>query len=271
MPRRGKPPNSADANAPRRRLPAAAESPALWLYGRHAVLAAVANPARRIRRLIALPETVEDLAAATAAVDQPRPLVETVDRNAIARLLPAQAVHQGFAAVVEPLATVSLDDLLDQPEPLPPTLVVLDQVEDPRNVGAIIRLAAAFRAGAVVVQDRHAPSLTGALAKAASGGLETVPFVRVINIARALADLNDAGYTCLGLDAEAPLPLAAAMPSTPVALVLGSEGRGLRRLVRERCQGLARIPIDPAIESLNVAAAAAIALYERARCLAAEP
>jgi rRNA methylases len=181
-------------------------------------------------------------------------------------------VHQGFAAVVEPLATVSLDDLLDQPEPLPPTLVVLDQVEDPRNVGAIVRLAAAFRAGAVIVQDRHAPSFSGALAKAASGGLETVPLVRVVNIARALADLNDAGYTCLGLDAEAPLPLAAAMPNTPVALVFGSEGRGLRRLVRERCQRLASIPMDPAIESLNVAAAAAIALYERARCLdKAEP
>lgn len=235
----------------------------LWLYGRHAVLAAIANPRRRVRRLLALAEAAPALSAAAAAAS--RPPVEIVDRLALERLIPAQAVHQGMVAEVEPLPASTLDELLEGTGPLPPTLVVLDQVEDPRNVGAVIRAAAAFGAGAVIVPDRHAPAATATLAKAASGGLELVPLVRVVNVARAVRDLADAGYACVGLDAEAALPLAEALPAGPVALVFGSEGRGLRRLVRAACQQLARIPTDPRIDSLNVAAAAAIALYERAR------
>jgi len=239
---------------------------AFWLYGHHTVLAAAANPRRQIKRLLATADGAAALQAAVALGGAAaRPPLEIVDRETLNRQLPPQAVHQGLAALTEPLAAPTLDALIERSAPLPLTVVVLDQAEDPRNVGAVVRAAAAFAAGAVIVQDRHAPAETAALAKAASGGLETVPLIRVVNVARALRDLADAGYCCVGLDGAATEPLAAAMPDGPTALVLGSEGRGLRRLVREACQRLARIPIEAHIDSLNVATAAAVALYERSR------
>ncbi|MDZ3836932.1 MAG: 23S rRNA (guanosine(2251)-2'-O)-methyltransferase RlmB [Rhodospirillales bacterium] len=239
----------------------------IWLYGTHAVLAAVANPARRIRRLAAAEGARERLQAAAATAPLARPAVEACERRALEALLPPGAVHQGMAALAAPLPELSLQDLLDRlkDDGRRVRLVVLDQATDPRNVGAVIRSAAAFSAAAVLTQDRHAPSATGALVKAAAGGLERVPLVAVVNLARALRALQEAGFCCIGLDAEAELTLAALPRADRVALVLGSEGRGLRRLVRESCDTLARIPIATDSESLNLSAAAAIALYELAR------
>jgi 23S rRNA (guanosine2251-2'-O)-methyltransferase len=231
------------------------------------VLAAVANPARRIRRLVAAEGARKRLQAAAAAAPAARPAVEATERRALEALLPPGAVHQGMAALAAPLPELSLQDLLDRlkDDGRCVRLVVLDQATDPRNVGAVIRSVAAFRAAAVLTQDRHAPSATGALAKAAAGGLERVPLVGVVNLARALRTLRDAGFCCIGLDAEAGLTLAALPRAERTALVLGSEGRGLRRLVRDSCDLLARIPIAAGSESLNLSAAAAIGLYELAR------
>lgn len=261
------PPRSARPSRPRQRpRPQHRQPPGIWLYGAHAVLAAVANPERRIRRLVAQQPAFERLQAAAAAAPAPRPTVETVDRKALDALLPPGAVHQGVAAYVAPLPELALEDLLVRIEDDPRAcLVVLDQATDPRNVGAVLRSAAAFSAAAVLTQDRHAPAATGALAKAAAGGLERVPLVGVVNLARALRTLRAAEFWCVGLDADADRMLAGSLPGGRVALVLGSEGRGLRRLVREACDALARIPIAAESESLNLSAAAAIALYELAR------
>jgi 23S rRNA (guanosine2251-2'-O)-methyltransferase len=228
----------------------------VWLYGRHTVVAALANPRRRRRRLVATPEAARDLAArlGTASV-----AVDTMERADIARLLPGGAVHQGLALLADPLPEVPLAEVCAAHGPV----LVLDRADDPRNVGAVVRSAAAFGAAAVVVPRRHAPEATGALAKAASGGLELVPLVRVTNLARALGQIQDAGLWCVGLDAAAPTSLAAAGLGRRTALVLGAEGAGLRRLTRRACDSLASIPTRRA--SLNLAAAAAIALYELAR------
>ena len=242
-----------------------------WLYGRHAVLAALANPARRWRRLLVLPAERHEAAAVAAASRAVRhgdgEPVQAVERDALNLLLPVGAVHQGWALEVEPLAPPPLDDVLRTPEAgaAGSILIVLDQVTDPHNVGAVLRSAAAFGAAAVVVAEHGAPAITGALAKAASGALERVPLVRVVNLARALDRLKAAGYWCCGLDAAAPQPLASLDLGPCVALVLGSEGGGLRRLVREHCDYLARLPTLPEQPSLNVSNAAAIALYELAR------
>ena len=261
------PPRTGRSFRPRPRLGRERPAPrCLWLYGAHTVLAAVANPDRRIRRLIAMEAAFPRLQAATAAAPAARPVVEAADRRALEALLPPGAVHQGMAALVEPLTELALEDLLQRLSAQSHArLVVLDQATDPRNVGAVVRSAAAFSAAAVLTQDRHAPATTGALAKAAAGGLERVPLLGVVNLARALRTLQASGFWCVGLDAEAEGTLATSLPSGRVALVLGSEGRGLRRLVREACDVLARIPIDPASGSLNLSAAAAIALYELAR------
>lgn len=239
---------------------------ATWLHGAHAVLAAVANPCRCCHRLMALPEAVDRLAAAVAAAPRSRPPVETVDRAALRSVLAADAVHQGMAVLVDPLPTIAIDEVLAADDNTTAgAVVVLDQVSDPRNLGAVLRAAAAFAATAVVVQDRHSPPAAGALAKAASGALETVPLVRVGNIARTLRTAQAAGYWCVGFDPSATTSLAEADLSGRLILVFGSEGRGLRRLVRDTCDTTVRIPIAPSVDSLNVATAVAIALYEVAR------
>ena len=249
----------------RRRARSPARDGAHWLYGVHAATAAARNPERRVRRLAATPDTAPRLAHAATEAGAPRPTVEIVDRRALDSLLPAGAVHQGVAALVEPLDDVAIDDVRDRLGDAPDAVVVvLDQATDPRNVGAILRSAAAFGAAAVVVQDRHAPPATGVLAKAASGALELVPLVRVVNVARALDALKSAGFWCVGLDGDADATLAEAAPTGRIALVLGSEGAGLRRLTRDTCDLLVRIPIA-GVDSLNVSAAAAVALYAVAK------
>jgi 23S rRNA (guanosine2251-2'-O)-methyltransferase len=231
-----------------------------WVYGLHAVAAALANPQRRCRRLVA----TDEAAAARDPAAEPRP--EVWPRAEIDRLLPPGAVHQGLAGLFSPLPAAALDDLLDRPgDDRPCAVLVLDQVTDPRNVGAILRSAAAFDCRGVVVQDRHSPPLSGVLFKAASGGAETVPLIRVANLARAIDDLKGAGFWSIGFDADGPEVLSEVDLGGRVALVLGAEGQGLRRLTRDRCDRLVRIPIGGGVASLNVAAAAAIALYEWAR------
>jgi 23S rRNA (guanosine2251-2'-O)-methyltransferase len=231
------------------------------MYGQHAVLGALRNPRRKLRRLLVTAEAEATLRERFAGPWQVAP--ERVERARFATFLPEDAIHQGIALLVEPLEPVRLEDALaaaDGP------VLLLDQVTDPRNVGAVLRSAAAFGAACVVLQDRHAPPETGALARAASGALDTVPVVRAVNLARAIATLQRHGLWVMGLAADAPRSLAEAMPrDRRVALVLGAEDTGLRRLQRETCDELVRLPMAPGVESLNVAAAAAVALYEVVR------
>ncbi len=241
--------------------PRAPEPPrgSLWLYGLHAVAAALANPARRLRRLVL---TEEAEAALAARAPKPWPLApERADRGRIDHLLGPDAVHQGAALLADPLPTPALQTALERAGPV----IVLDQVSDPRNVGAILRSAAAFGAAAVVVQERNSPIETGALAKAASGALETVPLLRAVNISRTLVALKAANLWVIGLDAAAKPLDGAALAARRIALVLGAEDEGLRRLTRETCDELAGIATAPGMPSLNVSAAAAIALYELGR------
>lgn len=225
------------------------------LWGRHPVEAALKNPERQHRKLWATPEGLASLDG-----EQPPGFpIEHAQAADLARLVPRDAPHQGLVLECAPLEDVFLDEVaLGQPER---PIVVLDQVTDPHNVGAILRSAAAFGAAAIVTQDRHAPPEGGVLAKAASGALETVPWVRVVNLARALEELAEAGYWRIGLAGEAEAVLAEILPGGPVALVLGAEGEGLRPNIAAHCDVLARLPISAAIESLNVSNAAAIALY----------
>ncbi len=232
-----------------------ARSGAVRLWGRHAVEAALRNPAREHRKLWATPEGIASLDG-----DLPPGFpLENAGPDDLARLVARDAPHQGLVLECNPLEELALPDLLDEADGRP--LVVLDQVTDPHNVGAIMRSAAAFEAAALVTQDRHAPPEGGVLAKSASGALETLPWVRVVNLARALEEMAEAGYWRIGLDGEADQDLAAALPAGPVALVLGAEGEGMRQNIAAHCDALARLPISEAIESLNVSNAAAVALY----------
>ncbi|HZF75582.1 MAG TPA: 23S rRNA (guanosine(2251)-2'-O)-methyltransferase RlmB [Acetobacteraceae bacterium] len=234
---------------------------ALWLHGLHAVAAALANPRRGAKRLLLTEDAETSLAGRL-----PKPWripAERADRGRFATFLPEDAVHQGAALLVEPLPPVPIEEAIARRTG---PVLLLDQVTDPRNVGAILRSAAAFGAACVVMQDRHAPPETGALARAASGALEIVPVVREVNLSRAIVALQRAGFWVLGLAGEARRTLAEATPADRrVALVLGAEEGGIRRLQRETCDELVRLPISPEMESLNVAAAAAVALYEIVR------
>ncbi len=242
-----------------------------WVYGRHAVAAALANPARRWRRLAVLAGQEAEAAALADAAAARRigegDLVQPLDRAVLERLLPDGAVHQGWALEVEPLLDADLDDVLRAAAVISgrSIVILLDQVSDPHNVGAILRSAAAFGARAVILAEHGAPPASGVLAKAASGALDSVPLVREVNLARTLDRLKEAGFWCCGLDETAPAALASLDLGPRVVLALGSEGGGLRRLLRERCDFLARLPTRPALPSLNVSNAAAVALYELVR------
>jgi 23S rRNA (guanosine2251-2'-O)-methyltransferase len=230
-----------------------------WIWGWHAVLAALENPARGPpRRLLATPDRARELAARLPALPAP----EVADLATLSQLLPPNAAHQGLALKAAPLEPTPLPELATTAKG---PIVMLDQVTDPQNVGAIFRSAAAFGAGGVILQDRHAPAFTGALAKAAAGALDQVPHARVTNLARALDELADLGWRAVGLSSDADVSLGEALDDRSTVLVLGSEGEGLRRLVGEHCDVLARIPMPGGFASLNVAAAAAIALYEARR------
>ena len=226
--------------------------PRFW--GKHAVAAALDNPERRVLKAWATRETHDFMNF------PPDVVVVMAEAPDLGRMVPHDAPHQGVVIEVEPLEDIWLADVLaDAPEKA--VLLVLDQVTDPHNVGAILRTAAAFGAIAIVTQDRHAPPEGGALAKAASGALERVPWVRVVNLARALEDIAEAGFWRIGLAGDAGTDLKQALGPQRVALVLGAEGPGMRHNTREHVDALARLPISDAVESLNVSNAAAVALY----------
>jgi 23S rRNA (guanosine2251-2'-O)-methyltransferase len=242
----------------------------IWLYGIHPVLAALANPRRRCHRLLLTPETETSLGARLESLADRRPgglrQAEIVTRDALERIVPRGAVHQGVAVHVDGLQDTDIEDICRATEDQSNArIVVLDQVTDPHNVGAVLRSSAAFAAAAVILPERHSPAAQGTLAKAASGAMESVPLVRVVNLARALDRLKQAGFWCVGLDGTAAQAINEADLSGKVALVLGAEGEGLRRLTREHCDLMVRIPIAKGMESLNVSNAAAVALYELAR------
>jgi len=234
----------------------AAPSQSPWIYGIHAVEAALANKKRRVLRLVATTKTAKGLTILTEI--EP----EIMDMRGLDSLLPDGSVHQGLALLAEPLSPPTLSDVLAGEEiNNAPPLLFLDQVSDPHNVGAILRSAAVFGAKALVVQDRHAPAITGVLAKSASGALELVPIIRVTNLSRALEEVGRAGYFRIGLAGEADDSFSSYQMPGKVALVLGAEGQGLRRLTRENCDVLMKIPTSGTFASLNVSNAAAVALY----------
>jgi 23S rRNA (guanosine2251-2'-O)-methyltransferase len=247
MAKRGHRPSQAQGNRPR-------------FWGRHAVTAALANPERTVRKVWGTREALSSL--------QLPPVIPIVyaEVTDLARLVPGDAPHQGLVIEVDPLEDVWLGELLDQgaqdAEDRPRPLVVLDQVTDPHNVGAIMRSAAAFDALGIVTQDRHSPPESGALARAASGALEVVPWVRVVNLARALDEIRDANFWRIGLTGAARQTLSVTLgEQKKVAIVLGAEGEGMRQNTEAHCDELAKLPISGRVESLNVSNAAAIALY----------
>lgn len=238
----------------------------LWLYGWHACLAALGNPHRQCHRLVLAGEPDSGQARQLARIfEQPElrlPEPEQLDRDEMAALLPPGAVHQGIALQAAPLPTPDLHELLTDLPSGRQVIVALDQVSDPHNVGAILRSAAVFGGLAVLNTERHAPTETGTLAKSASGGLESVPYIQVTNLARSLDQLKEAGFWVFGLASEASEPLPGADLPERLVLCLGAEGAGLRRLTRERCDLLVRLPTPGSLQDLNVSNAAAVALYE---------
>ena len=230
------------------------------LYGWHTVKAALENPARRIRKLYATENAARRLAEDGVALPVEPELIRP---DAIAARLGPDAVHQGLLAEADPLPSPELEEL-----PATGMVLVLDQITDPHNVGAILRTAAGFAVAAVVTTARHSPEATGVLAKSASGALDYVPIVTVQNLARALGEMKERGYLLVGLDSTGDADLSEVTLTSPLALVLGAEGKGLRQLTRTTCDRVARLDLPGKIKSLNVSNAAALALYVASRRLA---
>ena len=252
---KGKRPNPAQRKFPKvhRRSKAHQASELVRIYGVHAAEAALANPQRRIHKIFTTPNAAQRLASPSRA-DLPEFAVATP--KDLDRMLGGDAVHQGILVEAEPLPAMTLADLPDAR-----LILFLDQITDPHNVGALLRSAAAFGADALITTARNSPPLEGALAKSASGGLEYVPVVLVPNLARALAEAGETGFTRIGLDSGGSVPLEEAEAPERLALVLGAEHRGLRQLTREHCDGICALTAFGPIASLNVSNAAAIALH----------
>ena len=254
-PRSGKSPGKPrgfDRPQPWRERESGADGPVI-LYGWHTVTLALANPKRRIRKLYLTENAARRLAEERI---ETRLTPEIVRPSQIDQRLGPDAVHQGLLAEADPLPSPDIDTLA--PEGM---ILVLDQITDPHNVGAILRSAAAFDVKAIVTTARHSPEATGVLAKSASGALELVPIITVQNLARALTRLNERGFQTVGLDSAGDTDIAAVELRQPLALVLGAEGKGLRQLTRETCSVVARLDMPGAIKSLNVSNAAVLALY----------
>lgn len=229
----------------------------LILYGRHAVLEALQNPRRKCFKLLCTKENADEIRRIGKIAPQ------IVERKEIDKLLPPEAVHQGFALFCSELPAIALEDIIEQAEVLENcNILILDQVTDPQNIGAIIRSAVAFNCLALVVQDKNAPSETGSMAKASAGMIEHLPIVRVTNLARAIGQLKDAGFWTIGMDGYAQTTVSELKKGDKNAIIMGSEGKGMRRLVEENCDITVKLPMNPLVESLNVSTAAAIILYE---------
>jgi 23S rRNA (guanosine2251-2'-O)-methyltransferase len=249
-----------------RREAAFEENGEVWIWGQHAGAAVLSNPMRKISTALMTRNAAERAGLNLEAL--PR-FVSLIEARELDERLPPGAVHQGLAVRCRPLDGIDIADAAIRPEK---PLAILDQVTDPQNVGAIFRSAAAFGVAGIVMQTRNAPTAGGALAKAATGAIETVEEIRAVNISRAIDALTDAGWTVIGLDGAAELTLEQAVAvDGPVAIVLGAEGAGIRQGVANACSSLARIPMQPGMESLNVSNAAAIAFYELARRKPAPP
>lgn len=240
--RRGPQPRVAEGGKPR-------------FWGKHAVYAALDNPNRIVRRIWGTREALGEIVLPPGV---PVTFAEVTD---MAKLVAKDSPHQGIVIEVEPLEDIWIGDLLTEGENDHRPLLILDQITDPHNVGAILRSAVAFNALGIVTQDRHAPPETGVLARSASGALEMVPWVRVVNLARTLDEIGEAGFWRIGLKGDTDITLEGAISGMKSALVLGSEGEGMRQNTEAHCDVLARLPISDRIESLNVSNAAAIALY----------
>lgn len=238
----------------------------LTLYGLHTVAAALSNADRRCHRLLATRNALHRLSAMVPEQALAQVLVDEVSVADLDRRLGSEAVHQGALLLAARLPPAALASLLDAE-----LLVALDQITDPHNVGAILRSAAAFGLDGAILTQRHSPPLEGALAKVASGALDVMPIIEATNLARALGELAQAGFTLVGLDGGAPHTLETDCPSGPTVLVLGSEDKGLRRLTRERCDLLCRIASADSLESLNVSTAAAVAFYAARQAKARRP
>ena len=228
------------------------------LYGRHAVLSALKNPKRQIIKLMILPENEADIKK-----ECPSAIYQTASKKDLEKILPPAAVHQGFALITKPLEPVFLEDLIEKSRDLEACrILILDQVTDPQNIGAIIRSAAAFDALGVIVQDKNAPFESGAMAKAAAGTMELTPLVRTTNLSRTIETLKKNGFWIIGMDGYATQKIDEIDKSSKLAVIMGSEGSGMRRLVEENCDLTVRLDINKNVESLNVSVAAAIVLYE---------
>lgn len=247
-----------------RPTPSAESNKDLWFFGKHPVLAALNNPERPVRRLLVTKRGADQYLSAFREINQNiRPLTpEIVLPEILENILPADSLHQGIALQTNALPDIGLETCCRIEAGKKHLVLILDQVTDPHNVGAIIRSAAAFGARAIISTDRHSPPESGTLAKSASGALEALPWVRVTNLSRALDTLAEMGYWRLGLDGMAELSIRETNFGDNIALVMGAEGKGLRKGTREHCDALIRLPISRMVESLNVSNAAAIALYE---------
>ncbi len=239
----------------------------LWLFGTHAVLAALSNPKRHCLQLLATKEIISSLGEELrGALSEKSIQPELKSRIELDDLLPPGAVHQGIALLSDPLPVYPIEQLIKQVKSKEQAcVIILDQPNDPHNIGAVLRSAAAFGADAVIIPDRGTPEATGTLAKSACGALERVPVIRVGNLSRAMEQLKEVGFWCAGLDARGDKTLAKANLEGKTALVFGAEGPGLRRLTKENCDFLIRVPIANSMESLNLSNAVAITMYEVAR------
>lgn len=235
-----------------------ASKSSLILYGRHAVFAALSNPKRQITKILCTAENAAELRKTAPGFP-----VNIVDKKEIDRILPREAVHQGFALYCKELEDYTLEDICILADSRPKChVLVLDQVTDPQNIGAIIRSCVAFNTLALIMQDKNSPAETGAMTKASAGMIEHLPICRVTNLSRAIQQLKEAGFWTVGMDGYAQTTLDKIEKSGKIAIIMGSEGKGMRRLVEESCDITVKLPINPKVESLNVSTAAAIALYE---------
>lgn len=231
------------------------------IYGRHAVMSALANPRRKIVRVMCLRENLNEIKG--KIVDNK---IVAVERREMDKLVSVDAVHQGFVAIAERLPNVKIEDICDEAEKYENCrLLILDQVTDPQNIGAIVRSCAAFGCLAMIVQDKNSPQESGAMLKAAAGTYENMPICRVTNLSRAIEQLKKSGFWIVGMDGYAKTNIDELDKNGRLAMVMGSEGKGMRRLIEESCDVTVRLPIADDVESLNVSTAAAVVLYELSR------